>query len=245
MTDSTAATTAAPAKKTSFWEDVIDIFFSPVEVFRRRQDSSVWPPMLFVAIAIALITYATFNTLEPIFDAEFTRGAGKAMAKNPQMTPELLAKMRDGTNAAAKYGIGVIMLIWLFGLGVVSWLVGKIFSSKQSFHAALVVAAWAEMPRVIGSVLGGVQGLLMDPAKLTGAMAITLSPARFMDPDTANPLVLQLAGRFDLMTLWVTVLLGIGFYVTAKTSKGQAVGFAIVMWLVGALPALQQAYSKM
>jgi hypothetical protein len=101
------------------------------------------------------------------------------------------------------------------------------------------------MPRVIGSVLGGVQGLLMDPAKLTSAMSITLSPARFMDPDTANPLVLQLLGRLDLMTLWVTVLLGIGFYVTAKASKRQAVFFAIVMWLVGALPALQQAYSKM
>lgn len=245
MTESTAATTAAPVKKTSFWEDVIDIFFSPVEVFRRRQDSSVWPPMLFVAIAIGLITYATFNTLEPMFDAEFMRGAGKAMTKNPQVTPEMVAKMRDYTNASARYGIGVIMLIWLFLVGAVSWLVGKMFSSKQSFHAALVVAAWAEMPRVIGSVLAGVQGLLMDPAKLTGAMSITLSPARFMDPDTANPFVLQLAGRLDLMTIWVTVLLGIGFYVTAKSSKGQAAIFAIVMWVVGALPALQQAYSKM
>jgi hypothetical protein len=245
MTDSTAAATPSAPAKTSFWEDVIDIFFQPVAVFRRREHSSVWPPMLFVAISIALITYATFNTLEPIFDAEFMRGAGKAMAKNPQITPEMMDKARGYTNAVARYGIGVVMLVWLFLVGAVSWLVGKIFTSKQSFHTALVVAAWAEMPRVVGAVIAGVQGLLMDPAKLTGQMAISLSPARFMDPDTANPLLLSVMGRFDLVTIWVTILFGIGLYVTGKTTKGKAAAFAVVMWVVGALPALQQAYTKM
>jgi hypothetical protein len=242
-----------PATKTSFWEDVIDIFVQPAAVFRRREKSSPWPPMLFVAISIGLIFFVTFNTLEPIFDAEFSRNAAKNMAKNPQVTPEMMEKMRGFGVATAKYGLGIIMLVTMFVIGAVSWLVGKLFESKQvgdtsrtakptwTFQAALVVAAWAYMPRVLGAIIGGIQGLLMDPAKLTSQMSISLSPARFMDPEATNPLLYQFLGRFDLITIWVTVLLGVGFYVTGKVSKERAVIFAIVMWLLGAVPALRQA----
>jgi hypothetical protein len=239
------ATISAPVKTPGFWEDVIDIFYQPADVFRRRQDKSVWPPMLFVAISIAVIFFATFNTLEPMFDAEFTRNAAKAMAKNPQITAEMMDKSRAIGTASTKYGIGIVMLVSMFLLGSVAWLVGKLFGSKQAYQAALVVAAWSYMPRVLGVLINGVQGLLMDPAKINAALSISLSPARFMDPDSSNPLLYQLAGRFDLITIWVTVLLAIGFYVTGKVSKGKAVGFGIAIFIVGSLPALRGAFLAM
>ena len=157
-----------PAAAPSFWEDLIDIFFKPADVFRRRQNTSVWPPMLFVAIAIGVIFAVTFTTLQPVFDAEFTRNTAKAMAKNPQVTQEQMDTARQFAEMFTRYGIGVLMLVSMFVIGCVSWLVGKLFDSKQTFHAALVVAAWAYMPRVVGAVINGVQGLLLDPAKLTG-----------------------------------------------------------------------------
>ena len=88
----------------------------------------------------------------------------------------------------------------MFVLGVVAWIVGKLVGSKQTFQAAIAVAAWAYVPRVLGSVLGGVQGLLMDPAKLNSAFSISIGPARFFDPETTNPMLYQLLGRFDLFT---------------------------------------------
>src|SRR5436190_55258 len=108
MTESTSTPIASPAK-TSFWEDVIDIFVSPVAVFRRRQNTSVWPPMLFVALSIGVIFFVTFNTLEPIFDAEFSRVAAKTMAKNPQITAEMMERGRGFQTAIVKYGLGVVM----------------------------------------------------------------------------------------------------------------------------------------
>jgi len=238
MTESTTAT--APTAQPSFWEDVIDIFFQPSQVFRRRETRSVWPPMLFVAISMGIIFFVTFNTLQPMFDAEFQRNAAKMMAKNPQLTQEAMDKMRGFGESTTRYGIGVVMLVTMFILGVFTWLVGKVVGSKQTFHAALVVAAWSYMPRVIGSVLGGVQGLLMDPANLTSQFSISLSPARFMNPDATNPMLLQLLGRLDLITIWVTVLLAIGMYVTGRVTKERAVIFGIVIWIVGSLPALRQ-----
>ena len=240
-----ASTTPAAPQKASFWEDLIDIFFSPAAVFRRNETKSVWPPLLFVSIAIGVIFFVTFNQLEPIFDAEFNRNMAKAMAKNPQITPELLSKMKSSGEAVTRYGLTVIMFFTVLVVGVVSWVVGKLVGSAQSFHAALVVAAWAYMPRVIGAVLGGVQGLLMDPANLTGQMAISLSPARFFAVDQPSPIMYQFLGRLDLITIWVTILLAVGLYVTGKVSKGRATVFGILMWIIGALPALRQAYMSM
>lgn len=241
MSESSAATaTPAPAQP-SFWEDVIDIFFQPAAVFRRRQNRSVWPPMLFVAIAIGVIFFVTFNTLQPIFEAEFARTTAKAMASNPQITPEAMDKMRTVNLAIARYVIGVIMLLTMVVLGTITWLVGKFVGSEQTYHSALVVAAWSYMPRVIGVVLAGVQGLVMDPSKLNSQLAISLSPARFLDADAASPVLYQILGRFDLITIWVTVLIGIGVCVTGKLGKGRATAVAIIVWVIGALPALRQA----
>jgi hypothetical protein len=242
MTESTAPAAVAP--KSSFWEDVFDIFVSPAEVFRRRENSSVWPPMLFVAITIAIIVFATFNTLQPIFDAEFARQMAKTVAKNPQAAQapaEMMNRMRNIGENVGRYGIGVLMLVTMFVLGTVAWLLGKLFGSKQTYNAALVVAAWSYMPRVLGALINGIQGLLMDPENLKSQLSISLSPARFMDPDTTNQLFYQLMGRLDLITIWVTVLLAIGLYVTGKVSKGSAAVFGVLIWAVGSLPMLRQA----
>ena len=254
MTESTASDTAKQAPQPSFWEDAIDIFFSPAGVFRRREDKSVWPPMLFVALSIGIIFFVTFNTIEPIFDAEFNRAmAQAAKAGRPAAPPEMMDKIRGYSTMGTRYGISVIMLVTMFVLGFVSWIVGKLVGAKQTFHAALVVAAWSYFPRVLGAVLGGVQGLLMDQEKLNSQLALSIGPARFFDPDTTNPLLYQVLGRFDLITIWVTVLLAIGLYVTSKAPKGQthgitkaqAAAFGVLIWIIGALPVLRQAYVAM
>jgi len=244
---SSVAAPSAPTtpQSASFWEDLIDIFFSPAAVFRRNEKKSVWPPLLFVSLAIGVIFFATFNQLEPIFDAEFTRGMAKAAATNPQITPEVVTKMKGVSEMVTRYGLSVIMFVTVLVVGIVSWIVGKLVGSAQSLHAALVVAAWAYMPRVIGAVLGGVQGLLMDQSSLTGQLAISLSPARFFAPDQPNPLLYQVIGRFDLITIWVTILLAVGLHVTGKVSKGRAALFGVIMFIVGALPAIRQAYLAM
>lgn len=232
-------------ERQSFWEDLINIYVQPADVFRRRQYASVWPPMLFVAIAIAVIFAVTFSTLQPMFDAEFARNSAKAMAKNPQVTQEMMDKARGYTETFTRYGIGLVMLVTMFIVGCVAWLVGRVVGSTQTFHAALVVAAWAYMPRVLGTVISGAQGLLVDPSKLTSQMSISLSPARFLDPDTASPLLYQLYGRFDLITLWVTVLLAVGLYATGKISRQRAIVFGLLIWIVGSLPAMRQGYLSM
>jgi len=82
---------------------------------------------------------------------------------------------------------------------------------------------------------------VMTPDKLNGVIKLSFSPARFLDPATANPVLIQVLNRFDLFTIWVTVLLAIGVYVTGRVSKAQAAIAGLLFWIVGAIPAILSA----
>ena len=239
--DSPAEPTTKPAAR---WEDFIDIFYAPASVFARRIGSGWGLPLLVVTVLVSAIYLANMGVMQPIMDAEFTRGMAAAMRKNPQITADVMEK---GRGIAEKFGIVFIIVgmpLTVFFVGLFQWVVGKFFDAKQTFGAALMVTAYAYMPKVLESALSGIQGLLMDPASLTGRYKLSLGAGRFMDPD-GNPVILALLGRVDVFTIWVTILIGIGLSVTGKISRGRAFAAAAMVWVLGALFVVLQAARSM
>ena len=229
---------AAPASR---WEDFIDIFYAPASVFARRASSGFGIPMFVVTLLIGLIFLANMGVMQPVMDAEFTRATAAAMKKNPQVTAEQMAQFRTiGEKFAAVFAfIGTPIAI--FCVGLVLWGAGKLVDAKQSVRAAVMVASYAYLPKVIAGIVGGVQGLLMDPASLNGQFKVSLGAGRFLDPDLASPVLLAIVGRVDVFTIWVTVLLVIGLSVTGKIPRRQAAIAGVIVWIIGALPTLLPA----
>ncbi|MDQ3697262.1 MAG: YIP1 family protein [Gemmatimonadota bacterium] len=241
--DADAQTSAAGSQptKVSVWEDFIDILYVPSAVFARRERGSFWIPMLVVAVLIGGIFFATSGVLQPIIDAEFDRATAVAMENDPQLTPEMMEGGRRFSEIIAKAAAFVGPPIAVFFTGLVLWGVGKFVDATQSLHAALVVAAYSCVPKVLDTLLAGMQGLFLDPAQLDGRYRLSLGVGRFLDPDTASPVLIALLGRLDVFTIWVTVLLAIGLAVTGKISRPRAGIAAAVVWVIGALPGTLQA----
>lgn len=225
----------APADR---WEDFIDIFHAPSQVYARRERAGFGIPMLVVTVALALIATANSGVLQPIMDAEFTRGTAAAMRQNPQLTPEMMQKGRAFSEAIAKYGAVVFVPVGIFLTGLALWLCGKLVDATEPLSAAVMVAAYAFLPRILEGVLVGVQGLIVDPATLTGRFRLSLGLGRFLDPDSASPVLLALLGRVDLFTIWVTLLLAIGLSVTGRIPRSRAAMAAALVWVLGGLPQL-------
>ncbi|MFI5256083.1 MAG: Yip1 family protein [Gemmatimonadales bacterium] len=232
------AAAPTPVKPASRWEDFIDIFYAPTSVFARRATSGFGIPLLVVTVIIGVIFIANSGVMQPIMDAEFSRGMAAAMKKNPAITPEMMQKGRAIGETFAKIGAFVFVPIAIFLTGLVLWLIGKLFDAKESLGAALMVTAYAYVPKILESVLTGVQGLLMDPASLNGRYKVSLGVGRFLDPDTASPMLLALLGRVDVFTIWVTVLLAIGLSVTGRIPRSKAAMAAVLLWICGALPGI-------
>ena len=239
--DQLDSATPAPVKSASRWEDFIDILYAPASVFERRAGSGFGIPLLVVTLLVGLIALANSGVIQPIMDAEFSRNMASAMKKNPNLTPEMMQKGRAIGETIAKIAGFIFMPIGIFLTGLVLWLVGKLVDAKETLAAALMVTAYAFVPRILEAVLVGVQGLLMDPASLDGQYRVKLGLARFFDPNTTPPAMLALLGRVDVFTIWVTVLLAIGLSVTGRIPRAKAAIAAVVVWIIGSLPILLQA----
>ena len=234
-----APSTVAPKKpeKSSLLDDFMDIFYAPSAVFARRANADFWIPLLIVSVLLGVIFFANRDLIEPIMDAEFAR----SMAKNPQaaqMTPEQMATAKSFAGKIGLIAAFVIPPLAMLALGVVIWIVGKFFDAKQTVNAAIVVAVFSYVPRVVEGVVNRIEGLFIDPATINSRYSLTLGLGRFFDPDTTSPILLGLIGRIDVFTIWVTVLIAIGLAVTGKISRGRAAIAAAIVWLVGALPTL-------
>ena len=232
------AASAPAAAQAAWWEDFMDIFYAPSQVYARRAGSGFGVPMLVVTVMVTILAFVNSGVMQPIMDAEFARSSAAAMRQNPQLTPEMMAKGRGIGEAIAKYGALVFVPVGIFLTGLVLWLVGKIVDAKESLSAAVMVAAYAFVPRILEGVLAGVQGLLLDPASLNGRFRLSLGVGRFLDPDTASPVLLALVGRVDVFTIWVTVLLAIGLSVTGRIPRSRAAVAAAIVWVCGAIPQL-------
>lgn len=227
----------SPAKA-GLWEDFVDIFYAPSSVYARRSEGKFGLALLFLVIVGAVLFFVTKNATQPIMDAEFTRQTAAALRKNPNMTAEQMASGRGFFEMFAPLFFAIGLTVSVLGAGLVLWVVGKLFDAKESVAAAMMIATYAEVPRIVQILTNAAQGLVLSPEKLNSLNSVGFNIARFMDPDAASPLTIAFASRVDLFTIWVTVLLAIGLHVVGKIPKQQAAIAAAIMWVVGALPAV-------
>lgn len=235
--DATGEVEPTPTKS-SLWEDFVDIFYAPSSVFARRADGKFGMPLLILIVAAVILFFLTKNAMQPIMDAEFARNSAAAMRKNPNLTAEQLAGGRAFFEKLGPIFFAVILTISVFGTGIVLWLVGKLFDAKESVAVAIMIATYSEIPRLVQVLVHAAQALFMSPESLNAANSVGLNLARFMDPDKTSPALIALGSRFDLFTIWVTVLLAIGLHVLGKIPKRQAYIAAAITWVIGALPAV-------
>jgi hypothetical protein len=230
MSDETAVTAAKPGA-----EDMFEIFYAPRAVFERRRGGEYGLPLIALAVTALILVVATKGLLQPLVDAETAAGLAKSAAK---MTPEQVDAARS---MAQKYsGIGMLVgvpityLVTPFILGCIAWLTAMAVGVKQRYGVAVMIATFAWYPRLVEWVATAVQLALLPNLQVTSRLSVSLGVGRFLDGSHPN-LATALLGRVDLFTLWVTFLIGLGFMVTAKATRAQAIMIGATVWVVGAL----------
>jgi uncharacterized protein YneF (UPF0154 family) len=232
---------ATPEKPAALWEDFMDIFYAPTQVFRRREDANPWPVILIITVLLVIIGFATYGAMAPAIEAVVRA----QLAKNPQVT-------EDTVNTAVKFSswstrLGPIFYpIFILIAAVAVWVLARIVSAKPSFQKALVIVAYASIIDVAKAIITGVLAMAMGPDRLTSIYKLSLGPAALVDPTTASPILLAVFSRLDLFAIWYTALLGVGVYVIGRVSKSSAATFAVIYWIVLTLftligPAVQAA----
>jgi hypothetical protein len=243
VNESLSSAPTPAAEGTGVWEDLIDIYYAPTKVFERRRDGRFWVPLLVLTAMTMVLYFATKPYLQPLYDVIFDKVIADMQAKNPNMNEEMLGNMRNQMDRFGWVNVLFIMPVMVVMLALTMWLVGKLFDSTQRFKQAMAVGALSQFPKLVESVLGGVQGYFMNPESITSQHSIKLSIARFM-PETTSPVVLAILGRFDVFVIWCTILIAIGVMVHGNIPRARAAIVAVIVWLVATFPVVYSALKQ-
>jgi hypothetical protein len=232
---------AAPVKSAALWEDFMDIFYAPVQVFRRREGSNPWPVILIITALLLVIAFATWGTIAPAFEATLR----EQLTKNPKMTEDAMNTALKFSSWTTRLGAVLYPVIIMVGALFV-WLVSKVVSARLDYQGALTIVAYATIIDVAKAVVTAIFAVAMGPERLTSMFKLSFGALQFVDTAAASPMMIAILGRLEVFTFWYCALLGVGVYVIGKVSKQSAAIFAVSYWLVITVlsligPALQGA----
>lgn len=218
--------------KASLFEDFIDIFYAPSKVFARRVNDGFFVTFLIVSAIMGLFMFTSRSLTLAAAEADMPRIEAK-MRENPQVNEDMIAQMRQRAEPGVSQYIATPFIILVVALFVA--LFARIVSAKLSYGQAALITSLAFIPRLVQGLLRTAEALLVDPTTVKGSLALTHSPARFMDADTPI-MTLAIASRFDVFVIWSTVLIAIGIAVMGNVSRTRGAIAAGIIWLLGMLP---------
>ncbi|MDF1503835.1 YIP1 family protein [Roseisolibacter sp. H3M3-2] len=231
MTESTAA--AAPEKPAAVWEDFVDVFTQPSAVYARRRDGRFGMALLILSALTAAIFFATRPLLAPMFDRLMDAQVEAMRAQNPNMTEEqragAQATMERFGSVLAPVGAVVGQPILVLVVGALLFGASRLGGAPVSFGQAATIATYAQVPRLLGTLVAAGVLAVKDANDLPPLQGALAGPVLLL-PRDASPLLVGVLSRFDLFTLWTTVLLGIGVAVMARTTRAKGWGVAAMVW---------------
>jgi hypothetical protein len=225
-------------QQASLWEDFVDIFFSPGELFRRRANAGYGVAFVVLAVVCIILYYAFPTVNKAVAEAQIAA----SLAKNPERAAAMQAR---GGDPAATWWLGGIfvpigMFLFIVVMALVTWLSAKIASVALSFKQSMTLNTWTGYVIIPQTILFSVLSLMkvnrgeaIDPIK-DRAFGVL----RFVNIDTTAGWMVGLLSRLDIFAVWQLLLTAIAVAAMAKTSKGNAYIVAGIVWLVGALPLM-------
>jgi len=241
--DSTVTTQEQPpaTEKASRWEDFIDVFISPAELFRRRANDSWTIPVIVLAVA-SLVVYFGFMSVNRAF---MNATMAQAVAENPQAAAgmERMVGMQS-TIGGIFLPIGMVIGVMIAALFI--WFACKIMSIELRYRQALTISAFVGFLMVLQMLVVSIvamfkvnRGEALDPIsdRSTGILY-------FMEPAEMNAAVIALLSRVDVFAIWTAIITAIALIAVTNAPRNRAYVAAALVWFIGAVPMLIPAMMK-
>jgi hypothetical protein len=232
MSDPLATTPAAAAndaRTTSRWEDYIDVFFSPSELFARRARDRVAPPL----ITLLLLAVAFYFIMIP--------ANIMAMRASVAGNEQALAAMEQYGMAMQAFGVIMIPVTYLVIIAftaAVLWLAGRFLDVRTDYSRTMLIATYAAFVYLLAQIAGGIAVLIQGDIGLDIVRHTSFGALRFFGDRDMNRVVMALLRRIDVFVIWQAVLWGIGLRIIYDLRRSHAAAIAAAAWLLYVMPAV-------
>jgi hypothetical protein len=216
------------------------IIWEPKPVFENLAARPRWwaPIILLTILSIVFVTALSRRVgMETIARQQME----KQFQTNPRMA-QLSAEQRESAMsltititkysmfAGAVVGIAISTLLTAaIMLGLMNWLGGAGLKFKQVFS----ITSYSFLPTALSTVLTMVVMFLKNPEDFDLQRPLPANLGAFLSTQTSPKWLVGLASSFDLFTIWVMLLMALGFSVAAKRlSFGKSLTLILIPWAV-------------
>lgn len=209
---------------------IINAFISPSKTFLDiRRNASWWVPLLIVSIfSIALFIIIDkkvgFDTL-----AHHMIDSNAKLSQLPAEQQERTATLMAMSLKIGGYASPIVVLFYGFVIAGVLWLTFNFGMDAQiPFPRAMSIVFYGWLPSAIGTVLAMVSLVLGNPEGFRLENPVGTNPAYFLDYTTTSKFLYGMLSSVDVISLWVVVLIGMGFALNSKKKISIGTGITVV-----------------
>jgi hypothetical protein len=212
---------------------LLGVLVAPGKTFRSIAERPTWlPPLLLLALLGAGVGYLVAQRMD------FEEAVRQRMAQqSQQLSPEDLDR---GVQAAKKFGpiaalvSGAVLIpgVYLL-LALIFWTFFRLLGSDMSYPASLSTTLHSMMPMAVSSLLTLPLVLSRETIGVQDAQrGLLLSNLAVLAPEGSGAGVKSLLGSVDFFSLWILILLSLGYRIVARVSTTAATATVIILWLI-------------
>ena len=215
---------------------VVNVFFSPGKTFADiNRRPSWWLPWLLISILSVAFMFVVDQKIgfDQITRNEIAKSSrADQFEKLPEDQKERQMQISTTVTKVFSYGSPVLnLIVFAIVAGVLMGTFNFGMGAEIPFGKALAVVIYAWLPKCLSAILGIISLLVgVDPEGFNIRNPVATNPAYFMSP-MGNKFVYGIASMFDIIAIWMIILMGMGFAANSKLKRGTAIG-VIVAWYV-------------
>jgi hypothetical protein len=215
---------------------LVDTFIAPSKTFTDiRRNASWWVPLLL--ISIFSISFFVMIDKKVGFDqvARTMLANNKAIQQlSPAQQEQAYARTAIGLKVG-EYAAPIFVLIYVLIVAAVLMATFNFMMDAQvSFSQSMAVVMYGWLPGILSAILAMLALAFGDSEGFRMDNPIGTNPAHFLDPTTTSKFVYAMLTSIDLISIWMIVLIGMGFALNAKKkiSIGSAIGVVAVWYFI-------------
>jgi hypothetical protein len=234
-----SAPVASPPAQISPLGRLIGVIFSPKPTFEDIARKPGWLLPVALLVIFGIIGAAGINQ-----KVNWREYMAQQIEKNPsaaQLSPDQKEQRIEAGAKIAPYSAYIFgplaPLIVVLAVALVMWGAYNLFAGAQlNYKTSLGIVSYAYVPALIGNILFLVVLLLKPYGTLDLDNPVATNLAAFLPEDT--PKWLSAAGKnIDIIVLWITLLIAIGFAAAnpkkLKGGKPFAIAFGLlIVWII-------------
>lgn len=227
----------------SFGQRVINIFVAPSKTFKDlNRDPSWWGAWLLMVVFTIPLVYAmqTKVGFDQISRNEIAINQ-KASAQLDKLSPEQRERQIEISAKVSQYITWSIPVLSLLFVAIIAGVLVGTFNfglgAEVKFGLAYAVVMWGYLPGIVRSLLATISLFAgADPEGFNPRNPVALNLGFFINR-ADHPALYSLLSDVDIVSIWICILLAIGFASISKVKRSTAMsvifGWYILLSLIG------------